>query len=300
MEHCLFCDQELSTGSTRRGRKAQFCPGSRCRVAHFRREKRYKEMQAVCNVIPDLSGLLVLELFPGAGLFGRSFEALGATVVRGPDILWGGDVRDFHGVSGRFDGVIGGPPCQIFSRAAIKGTNAINLIPEFERIVSECNPTWAVMENVREARAAAPDWDYVFLRDFDCGGLTHRRRGFWFYGLEAPPSPAKRDGNIEYSVLASNWNRRGSNRIHGHLHLSAADAGRLQGFPELPEKIINGQPGWKKSSGEWDGVSARSREVLATHMCGNGVPKAMGGYIAQYVAYARQTKYRNTDLHSKE
>lgn len=285
---CLFCDNEISIDAgIRRGRKAQFCPGSRCRVGHFRREKRYKEMQSKCNVIPDLKGVLILELFPGAGLFGRSFEAMGATVVRAPDILWGGDIRDFHGTPGRFDGVIGGPPCQVFSRAAVTGTKAINLIPEFVRVVEECNPTWAVMENVREALPAAPNWDYVFIRDFDCGGLTYRRRGFWFYGVDAPPAPIKKSGQPEYSVLASHWNKRGSNKLRSHLHLSAADAARLQGFPELAEKIINGQPGWKKSSGHWAGVSETSREILATHMCGNGVPKAMGSYIAQYIAYCR-------------
>jgi site-specific DNA-cytosine methylase len=151
--------------------------------------------------------------------------------------------------------------------------------------VSECSPRWAVMENVREALPCAPSWDYVFLRDFDCGGYTHRRRGFWFYGVDAPPAPARRAGDAEYSVLASHWNRRGTNKLRSHMYLSPTEAARLQGFPALAEKIINGQPGWKKKDGNWNGVSATSREVLATHMCGNGVPKSMGTYIAQYMAY---------------
>lgn len=290
MKRCLFCDQVLPGADNHRGRKAQFCPGSRCRVGHYRREKRYREAQEACNEIPDLRGVLILELFPGAGLFGRSFEALGATVVRGPDILWGGDVREFHGTPNRFDGIIGGPPCQFASKAAITGTKAVNLIPEFLRVVEECKPAWAVMENVREAHPFAPAWDCVFLRDYDCGGLTHRRRGFWFYGIEAPPGATKRPGAAEYSVLASNWNRRVQNNMSAHLHLSATEAARLQGFPELAEKIMNGQPGWKKASGYWHGVPARSREILAVHMCGNGVPRAMGIYIAQYIAYALASK----------
>lgn len=51
----------------------------------------------------------VLEVFPGLSLLGRAFEEAGFCVVRGPDILWGGDVRRFH-VRRGFDGLIGGPP----------------------------------------------------------------------------------------------------------------------------------------------------------------------------------------------
>lgn len=59
---------------------------------------------------------LVLSLFPGIGLLDMAFEEAGFCVVRGPDLLWGGDIRRFHPPAGRFDGVIGGPPCQAFSR----------------------------------------------------------------------------------------------------------------------------------------------------------------------------------------
>lgn len=284
MSYCRYCGDELPRRSATGGRALEFCPGSRCRVAHHRREKRYTERLLNVTIPPKLDGVLVLELFPGAGLFGKSFEALGATVVRAPDILWGGDVRDFKGVRGKFDGIIGGPPCQFASRAAVNGSKALNLIPEFVRLVDECAPRWAVMENVREAKPYAPSWDYVFLRDWDLCGFTHRRRGFWFYGIDAPPAPAGRPGTPEYSVLASNWNRRGRTKLHGHLHLTPQRAAELQGFPQLADKIINHQPGWLRKDGKWDGVSQFSRDVLATHMLGNGVTQATGRYIADYIA----------------
>jgi DNA (cytosine-5)-methyltransferase 1 len=99
---------------------------------------------------------LVLSLFPGIGLLDRAFEEEGFCVVRGPDVLWGGDVRRFHPPPGRFDGVIGGPPCQAFSRLVhivkAKGqTPKPNLIPEFERVIGEARPAWFVMENVPQA-----------------------------------------------------------------------------------------------------------------------------------------------------
>jgi hypothetical protein len=106
---------------------------------------------------------LVLSLFPGADLLGRAFEAQGWCVVRGPDILWGGNVDDFQAIAGRFDGVIGGPPCQVHSKAARVGTKAVDKIPEFLRVVAEAEPAWAVMENVREAEPEMPGWQRVEL-----------------------------------------------------------------------------------------------------------------------------------------
>lgn len=103
-----------------------------------------------------MSGL-VLSLFPGIGLLDMAFEEEGFCVVRGPDLLWGGDVRRFHPPAGRFDGVIGGPPCQPFSqlvhmiRANGYEPRHENLIPEFERIVTEAEPAWFLMEEVRAA-----------------------------------------------------------------------------------------------------------------------------------------------------
>lgn len=100
---------------------------------------------------------LVLSLFPGIGLLDRAFEEAGFCVVRGPDVLWGGDIRGFHPPSGVFDGVIGGPPCQEFSplsrlvRAQGYKPRFGNLIPEFERCVTEAQPEWFLMEEVPDA-----------------------------------------------------------------------------------------------------------------------------------------------------
>lgn len=103
---------------------------------------------------------LVLSLFPGIGLLDMAFEQEGFCVVRGPDVLWGGDIRRLHPPAGKFDGVIGGPPCQAFSPLAhmVRHNGHEpkfgNLIPEFERVVSEASPRWFVMENVPQAPPA--------------------------------------------------------------------------------------------------------------------------------------------------
>lgn len=69
---------------------------------------------------------VVLSLFPGIGLLDKAFEDAGFQVVRGPDLIWGGDVRRFHVNSNMFAGIIGGPPCQTHSTAGeIVGSQAL-------------------------------------------------------------------------------------------------------------------------------------------------------------------------------
>ena len=138
---------------------------------------------------------LVLSLFPGIGMLDLAFEQEGFCVVRGSDVIWGGDVRRFHPPSGRFDGIIGGDPCQSHSALAnlvrAKGLEPSfpDLTPEFERVVNEARPAWFLRENVPQAPAIQPEGYDVrsFLLDhstLDSGdGTGHeqmRRRRFWF------------------------------------------------------------------------------------------------------------------------
>jgi DNA (cytosine-5)-methyltransferase 1 len=93
---------------------------------------------------------LILSLFPGIDLFSKPFEALGFAVVRGPDLLLGQDIRDFHVPAGVFAGVIGGSPCQEFSglrREAPTGYG-LEMIYHYNRIVQEAEPEWFALENV--------------------------------------------------------------------------------------------------------------------------------------------------------
>lgn len=94
---------------------------------------------------------IILSLFPGVDIFGRGFEDTGYCVLRGPDPLWGGDIRHFHIPSGRIDGIIGGPPCQDFSDARRDPATGygIQMLHEFARVVKESDCIWWLMENVR-------------------------------------------------------------------------------------------------------------------------------------------------------
>lgn len=143
---------------------------------------------------------LVLEIFPGISIFGLGFERAGFCVVRGPDVIFGGDVRDFHPPVGVFDGVIGGDPCQSHSVLAnlvrAKGLEPSfpDMTPEVQRIVEEARPRWFLRENVPNAPDVKPAGYDVrsFLLDhstLDSGdGTGHeqmRKRRFWF-GVREP------------------------------------------------------------------------------------------------------------------
>ena len=96
---------------------------------------------------------LVLSLFTGIGLLDKAFKEDGFCVVSSGDLITGQDVRDFRGVKNKFDGLIGGSPCQDFSKAnrnrpELNESYGLEMLNQFKRIVLECNPNWALLENV--------------------------------------------------------------------------------------------------------------------------------------------------------
>lgn len=244
---------------------------------------------------------LVLSLFPGVGLLDRAFEEAGFCVVRGPDLLWGGDVRRFNPPRGRFDGVIGGPPCQAFSplRHVVKANGleiSENLIPEFERVVSQAQPSWFLMENVPQAPAPFLS-GYVktreLTRDVWVGGLTARMRAFTFgmrddavedvekrvagrqietlalHPIEVEHSPLARGGRRKEPVDAvlrdgTRRGRKSALKNRGFMNSAQlADHIRLQG---LPADFLADAP------------FTVAGKVAAI---GNGVPMAMGRAVAR-------------------
>ncbi len=96
---------------------------------------------------------LVLSIFTGIGLLDKAFKETGFCVVSSGDLITGQDVRDFTGVKNKFDGLIGGSPCQDFSKAnrnrpELNESYGLEMLNEFKRVVLECNPNWALLENV--------------------------------------------------------------------------------------------------------------------------------------------------------
>lgn len=242
------------------------------------------QVPACSLALAPCSPCLVLSLFPGIGLLDRAFEEEGFVIVRGPDKLWGGDVRRFRAVAGRFDGVIGGPPCQRFSplnQAGRMGLQELadNLIPEYERIVSEAQPSWFVMENVPQA--PLPVVPGYVVRDYLVnnrwfGGEQNRRRRF-SYGT--------RDGRalpLDFAALE---------------HIDYAPCVTANGTQWEPGKPAN-EGGRSRSDRsvkalrnyiKWQGLPADFLEdapftvAEKVRVVGNGVPLPMGKAIARAV-----------------
>lgn len=228
---------------------------------------------------------LVLSLFPGIGLLDMAFEQEGFCVVRGPDLLWGGDVRRFHPPSGRFDGVIGGPPCQTHStmkHLAMKGNGVPagkhgDQIPEFRRIIEEAEPAWFLMENVPAAYDPAPDGYAVtdkLINNRWFGQDQNRRRRFWFgwrRDLCWNTSPFSKvefaaldSSKFEHAVLAGHGPAMGQ-RVRGITGRAPSEMCRLQG---LPENFTDEMP-----------FTVHGKKKVI----GNGVPLPMGRAIAKAI-----------------
>jgi DNA (cytosine-5)-methyltransferase 1 len=246
------------------------------------------------------SPYLVLSLFPGLGLLDVAFESEGYTVVRGPDVLWGGDVRRFHPPAGVFAGVIGGPPCQPFSRLVhIVRANGYeprhgNLIPEYERCVAEAQPDWFVMEEVPDAPVPVV-MGYVVrpqvLNNRWVGGVQGRTRRLSFgtrdgrelkvdvVGLETSERSGTVVGDARHTPVrcgpGGKPKRVGPNggvlpHSTGGERMTVSDMARLQGLPggfldECPFTVT------------------AARQMLA-----NGVPLPLGRAVAAAVRRAME------------
>jgi DNA (cytosine-5)-methyltransferase 1 len=238
---------------------------------------------------------LILSLFPGIGLLDMAFEQVFdgvAAIVRGPDLLWGGDIQRFHVPAGQFWGIIGGPPCQAFSRLRyLVEANGYELspnrIPEYERVCTEAQPDWFLMENVPDAPEPIVPGYMVHSQMYNnrwAGGEQNRERR-WSFGardgrrllpqceaLESAvwsPAVLAHGGNLVPVAIGGNGKRKKTAekylgmQTRGYFKLAC----RLQGLPEdfdLPPFT----------------VSAKIRAV------GNGVPLPMGLALAEAVKRA--------------
>lgn len=237
---------------------------------------------------------LVLSLFPGIGLLDMAFEEAGFCVVRGPDLLWGGDIRKFSPPEGCFDGVIGDPPCPAYSKmrhlAKANGYKiAPDLIPEFLRVVGVCRPAWFLMENAKGSPVPEADGYKVrssIVSDLDCGGVQMRERRISFGSLAAldfwltvgaagtlfPEKTICASGVFYRDVRGLPKHFRRTDTKVGACARTIRDSIRAQG---LPGDFLIDAPFTVKGK----------QEVI-----GNGVPLPMGRAIAKAVKRALESQ----------
>lgn len=203
----------------------------------------------------------ILSIFPGIDLLGRGFELEGFTVVRGPDLLWGGDIRKFHPGDLMVDGIIGGSPCQDFSKLRRDPPTGygLEMIEEFKRVVCEAMPAWWLLENVPQVpdvQIAGYHVQRFDLHASEVGLPQNRLRHFQYGNLAGLVLKLDRPGARSYAgdpcVVASDDSR---------------DWRRLCDLMGLPADFD--LPGMTRA--------ARYRAV------GNGVPIPMAQFVARAI-----------------
>jgi DNA (cytosine-5)-methyltransferase 1 len=202
---------------------------------------------------------LILSLFPGIDLLGRAFEERGFCVVRGPDLITGGDIRRFTPPAGKFDGAIAGGPCQDWSALNRNpGPYSDEMLTEFTRCIDAAAPAWFLFENV----ARAPDFEikgYHQQRfELDLSWFTEfsRLRHFVF---------GHRQGFLLDPIKKSPGSVRGG-AVIGNDARGFAACCEIQGLPrdfDLPDFTL----------------SAKKQAVA------NGVPMALGRYLADLILF---------------
>ncbi len=249
---------------------------------------------------------LVLSLFPGIGMLDMAFEDAGFCVVRGPDLLWGGDVRGWKIAPNRFDGIIGGPPCKRFSPLAnvvraVHGEDSVapDLIPEFVNLIELGMPAWFLMENVPLAPLPEPKRYKVrdqIIRDVWVGGATNRERRFSFGAIHGPTADrwqietlALHAIETKPTVTTNSGGRRKvlkrgpDGRVRGHQ--GHADHHRLKWRPLAEMAADQGVPAEFIARLKEHGAFTEKALRIGV---GNGVPLPMGRAVAAAVVRAIQ------------
>lgn len=218
---------------------------------------------------------LILSIFPGIDLLGSAFELFDFCVVRGPDLIFGGDIRTFHPPPGVFWGVIGGPPCQDFSAARrdAPSGNGLEMLEQFARVVKESAPEWFLMENVpRVPDVKIPGYSHqrIDLNSRECGSIQRRNRHFQFGSYN------------DYALIIERTNPPDEPPEPPCLATEGNDQNR-RAWPDFVELMDLPRdfdlPGWP--------TKFKYRAV------GNGVPLKMGITIAKAI---KNLKYRKNDI----
>lgn len=202
----------------------------------------------------------VLDLFSGIGGFSLGLERAGMQTVafceydkhaqlvlkkHWPNVPIFDDVRTLDGkqFNGKVDVVCGGFPCQPFSVAGKqKGkSDERHLWPEMLRIITECQPTWVIGENVSGFVNMALDdcWSDLEAAGYEvqpfvipaCGvGAYHRRERVWIVGYtKHNGSPSAEISGIINKT--SNNNSQRSNEAGEFAGASRSGSGEVMADP---------------------------------------------------------------------
>lgn len=214
-----------------------------------------------------MAAQLILSIFTGAGLLDKAFKEKGFVVVSAGDIILNHDICDFIGIKNKFDGIIGGPRCQDFSKANrnkpdLLTSYGFKMLNEYKRVVLECQPSWALLENVADTP------------DLIIEGYTHQRIDInqsWYEDVN-------RLRHIQFYSKLDNpfflhWDRGVTQQDNKNKCDSAALASDSRTYKELLK--LQGLP----LNLDFPDFTVKGKKKLI----GNGVPLSIGRILAQSV-----------------
>lgn len=253
----------------------------------------------------------ILSLFPGLDILGRAFTAAGHTVVRGPDLVTGDRIEDFHGLAGHVGGIIAGPPCQDFSalRRSEPSGHGRNMLMELLRVAKECDPTWILVENVPRVpnlRHADQAFQRLDLSDLECGGQQLRRRHWqWWHRDGRPITPFRLVGHTPGEVTPAVTATSGPSQPGNYAELS-----RRMGLPQPIRpagwshralcKAIGNAVTWPMATTIAAAVSRSIAGVVTPRLCacGCGRPAPYFGEQATAACRKRMERRRRSTSHT--
>lgn len=202
---------------------------------------------------------LILSCFPGADGLGIGFENNGFCVVRGPDKILEQDIRDFSVPSGRFGGVIGGPPCVDYSGLNRNpGTYSDEMGDEFRRVILESQCNWWLHENV------------VGSPLFEVPGYTSQRFDLdlnWFK-------------DASRARLFTFGNRQGITLNPMQGTTQATEHGCVIAGDDRPFDVCRDIQGWPESA-----KFPLFTPAGKVRLMGNAVPRPMANYLGELIAH---------------
>lgn len=222
----------------------------------------------------------VLDLFSGTGAFSLGLERAGFRTAafcesdpgcRGllrhhwPDVPIHEDIHELTAarLGQRVELVAGGFPCQSHSTAARGRNNAVDLWPEFLRVVRDCRPDWVAAENV-------PGIGYDGI-DRVCGDLEAEGYTVWPFDLDTA-LPQRQRGRIRFIWLA-HANRDSQPRRPQHAQMAS--------LCQVPRRR---EADHSPPLGMDDGLPGR---MACLHAIGNAITPTIAELIGRAIMRAR-------------
>ncbi|MDI9874633.1 DNA cytosine methyltransferase [Flectobacillus rivi] len=254
---------------------------------------------------------LVLSTFTGIDILGKGFREEGFIVVSAGDIMFGQDIREFKSIPNKFEGVIGGSPCQDFSKARrVKPTGyGLEMLLEFTRVVEESQPLWFLLENVPQVpdiHISGYKIQRFSLSPTDIGFEQNRPRHFQFgskegFVLDIVKKPF--NGEKKPCITATEGNKKDRRTFEDFLKLQGLNHSfTLEGFTIahkyrlIGNSVHLGVAKFIASSIRESTEPSNARRITDVNICKCGCGQIVKGKAKHFNATCRKRMQKKREL----